>query len=250
MASERLMNCRFKRPNARVRLICLPWGGGGSIFYAGWGRLMSENIEVVGVTLPGREARIDEKCCDDLEEIITDIINVMKSRYMDKPFILFGHSMGSLLAYELACRLKSQTGQEPRKMYLSGISAPHSPMRQRLNIDHNATDQEFIEALGSLGGTPKEVLENEEIMKFILPTLRADNTMLDRFDFTPSDGQPPFTCPMSFFDGKDDAKHDIEAWKSLTTGQFTLTMMPGGHFYLRDPTNMRNIINHINRDFA
>ncbi|XP_046361146.2 S-acyl fatty acid synthase thioesterase, medium chain-like [Haliotis rufescens] len=250
MACERLMNCRFKRPSALYRLICLPWAGGGSSFYAGWGKLMSENIEVVGVTLPGRESRFNDKCCDDMEEILTDITNTITSQYMDKPFILWGHSMGSLLAFELACRLKSQTGQEPKKMYLSGISAPHSPMRKKVYIDRTQTDQQFIVVMSRLGGTPKEVLENEEMMKIFLPCIRADYTMLDGFTFTKSDGLPPLSCPISFFDGEDDSKHDTEAWRSLTSGQFSLTMMPGGHFYLRELNNMRAIISHISRDFA
>ncbi|KAL8587059.1 hypothetical protein ACOMHN_023449 [Nucella lapillus] len=296
--AKRMMNCRFLQPAATHRLFCFPWGGGGSNFYAAWGKLLPANIEVYGITLAARESRYKEQPCYSSQETVSQIASTIASEFGDKPFIFFGHSMGSLLSYETAALLKKQHGREPEHMYLSGISPPHSKnRRERSKNFAGMTDEEFKDHLRKLdeefkdhmrklggtpaevlendewmklfmpalkadytmvaqifrisqgGGTPAEVLENDEWMKLFMPALKADYTMVAQIVYDKPEGLPLLSCDFTFFDGDEDSDHDYDSWKELTKGSFSLNTLPGGHFYLKDDTNLQRILDVIQGDF-
>ncbi|XP_050397819.1 S-acyl fatty acid synthase thioesterase, medium chain [Patella vulgata] len=248
--SSKLMNCRFPKSDATVRLFCFPWAGGGSNFYSNWGSAVCDNVEVIGISLPGRETRISEKPTNSVEQIVEEVTKKMVSDYSDKPFALFGHSMGALLAFETAKVLKEKYQKEPTKMYVSGISGPHIQEKARVSRTvSELNDSEFIEYLRSLGGTPEEVLNNSDMMNMFLPMLRADYSIVDDYLYELPDGKPLLSCPIAAFDGKSDRKHEIEAWQRVTTGKLTLNMRDGGHFYLKEPKNMKYLQDFISNDF-
>lgn len=246
MASRKVLTCRFPQPYAQCRLICFPWAGGGALFYANWGKLFSSNIEVHAVCLPGREGRYKEPNHSSLSAVLDEVVPAVAEVCKDAPFAFWGHSAGALLSYEVALRLKSQYNIEPVKMFVSGVSAPHSELRKAKTPDvSKKTDDEFIEFLVKLGGTPAEIVKDKEIMKMFLPALRADYLMLHDFSYDHPKDRGFLTCPLDILDGKDDRKHDLEGWKDITTGPHRIQMMNGGHFYLKEKENTDLIVQLI-----
>lgn len=147
-----------------------------------------------------------------------------------QPFAFFGHSMGSILAYELACFLRRNGLPQPVHIFASGRRAPQVP--RRYEPFHELPDAQFIERLRQLKGTPEEVLQHPELLAFILPTLKADFALCENYS---SDGQPPLECAVSAMGGLDDAdisREDVYAWAAITRGRFRAEMFPGDHFFL------------------
>lgn len=217
------------RPAARVRLICLPFAGGNANSYREWPAYLSKNVEVVPIQLPGRENRFDEPAIDSAELLAGRLVDGLSS-YLDRPFALFGHSMGALIAFELASQLRSK-GLEPVHVFVSGCKAPHLP-RDRSTHRHNLPDQEFIAAVGDMNGVPHEILNNEDLMELVLPTLRSDFKLVETYRYR---SQLPLRCPFSTFGGLDDrevTQDEIEAWSRHTVGPFQVNMLPGDHFFV------------------
>ncbi|XP_062585568.1 S-acyl fatty acid synthase thioesterase, medium chain-like [Saccostrea cucullata] len=247
---DKFLNCRNTKPDANYVLICFPWAGGGSNFYAQWGKMTPDFVEVCGITLPGRESRFREPCNTDAKQIVQETCSAIYNKYSTKDLIFWGHSMGALFSFETALLMKKEYNKEPVRMFCSGISAPHAPERTRSEPNvKDMTDAEFVEFLKKLGGTPEQVLSDPEMMKLFLPPLRADYIMMGGFD-SPVGPDPPFSCPLHLFDGEDDAKHNLEAWKDITSGEKTVQFLPGGHFYLKEPSNQSLLISYISKSLV
>lgn len=250
MTSGTVLNCRYPQPYAHCKLICFPWAGGGALFYSNWGKLFPSNIEVYGVCLPGREVRFKEPNHTSLSAVLDEVVPAVYELCKDTTFALWGHSMGSLLSYEVALRLKSQYNIEPAKMFVSGVSAPHSEQRKAKTPDVSKfTDEEFTESLVKLGGIPEEIVQHKDIMQMFLPALRADYLMLHDFSYDHPKDRGILTCPLDILDGRDDKKHDLAGWKDITTGCHQIRMMNGGHFYLKEKENTDLIVQHITEWF-
>lgn len=245
---DKFLNCLRAKPNAKYALICFPWAGGGSNFYAQWGKKFPDSIEVCGVTLPGRESRFGEPCSTDAKQIVKDTCSAILNRYPDKDLVFWGHSMGALFSFETALLMKKLHHKEPVRMFCSGVSAPHTPERKSLGSKvADMSDSEFIEFLKRLGGTPEQMISDPEMMKLFLPPLRADYTMLAGFSSDVCGTDPPFSCPIHVFDGQDDVKHNLEAWKDMTSGETSIQYLPGGHFYLKEAGNQSFLVSYISK---
>jgi medium-chain acyl-[acyl-carrier-protein] hydrolase len=150
--------------------------------------------------------------------------------HFDKPFAFFGHSMGAMISFELARRLRKETGREPLKLFVSGQRAPQLPRTS--DITYNLPEPEFLEELRRLNGTPREVLEHPELMSLLLSLLRTDFELVQTYDYQPGE---PLNCPIAAFGGVQDEdipRSDLDAWREQTTSSFTLQMFPGDHFFL------------------
>lgn len=217
------------RPSARLRLICLPCAGGGASMYRDWAAHVPEDVELVATALPGREGRICEPALDSVDALATGLVEGL-SGHLDRPFALFGHSMGSLVAFELARRLGSM-GVEPMHFFASGHKAPH--LRTNRSPDRHALpDHEFIASVGRLNGIPTEILDDAEFMEMILPALRSDFRAAETYRFQAG---APLRCPVTAFGGllDDEVIHqEIEAWSCHTSGPFRVQMFPGDHFFV------------------
>jgi medium-chain acyl-[acyl-carrier-protein] hydrolase len=150
--------------------------------------------------------------------------------YLNQPFACFGHSMGALISFELTRLLRDRYDRSPVHLFISGRRAPQIP-----DLDppiHALPDPDFIDKLRHLNGTPAAVLENDELMQLLLPTLRADFAVLETYAYVP---EPPLECPITTFGGLQDAEvsyKQLEAWRDQTLATFSLQMLPGNHFFI------------------
>jgi medium-chain acyl-[acyl-carrier-protein] hydrolase len=188
------------------------------------------SVEVCPVQVPGRETRFREPAFTRLPPLIEALAESLRP-YLDRPFAFFGHSLGALVAYELARRLRRDGGPEPVHLFVSGCAAPQT--RTRVTSLHTLPLPEFREELRRLNGTPAAVLQNDELLELLLPTLRADFALCETYAYAAG---PPLTYPVCAWGGLGDdtvARQDLEAWRDLTTAPFRLRMVPGDHFFLQ-----------------
>lgn len=217
-------------PQARLRLFCFPYGGGGAAAFRTWQNHFPATVEVCPVQIPGREGRLNEPRATRLISLVEDIAESL-SELFDKPFAFFGHSLGALIAFELARQLRRDHSAQPVHLFASGRRAPHIP--DSSPHIYNLPAHEFIAALSRRSYVPKEILERPRLLEFVTPTLRADYEMVQTYAYKP---EAPFDFPITAFGGTEDvdetAEH-IEAWKSQTHASFTLHMFPEGHFFVQ-----------------
>jgi surfactin synthase thioesterase subunit len=213
---------------ASLRLFCFPYTGGGAIVFRSWREFLPAQIEVCPVEIPGRGTRLMEIPFTQLKPLIEALAPALVP-YLNKPFALFGHSMGALIAFEVARKLSQEYGRSPVHLFVSGRGGPHIPERSPI---HHLSDSEFIEGLRSLNGTSTEVLDNHELMQLLIPTLRADFTMAETYVFTPG---TPLDCPITAFGGLQDPEakpKDIITWRQYTSDAFSSHMLTGDHFFI------------------
>lgn len=223
---------RSAHPNPRLRLFCLPHAGGGALSYRPWGPAFPPDVEVVAVQPPGREGRLFEAGFERMELLVRAVADALRP-LLDRPYILFGHSMGALTAYELTRLLRREGQPAPAHLVVSGCVAPHLPSRRR--AIHGLPDAEFKEELRKLNGTPQEVLENQELLSLLMPPLRRDFTVVETYVHAP---EPALDVPLSAFGGDQDPNvlpEDLEGWAAHTTAAFQMQIFPGDHFYLHRP---------------
>jgi surfactin synthase thioesterase subunit len=221
---------RFHVPNAhaRLRLFCFPYAGGGASIFRGWLGRFPDGIDVCPVQLPGREERIREAAFTKMDALCDALLPAL-APLLDKPFALFGHSMGALIAYQLALRLQAQS-RSPSHLLVSGQRAPHLPLGRP--ISYNLSDAAFTERLRELNGTPEPILQSPELMELVRPLLRADFELSERSRRSRHD---PLDFPVTAFGGLADPevqRPHLEAWRETTRAHFSLHMLPGDHFYM------------------
>lgn len=228
VSSSSWARIRFPRPTARIRLICLPFAGGTANSYWEWPAHFPQDVEVVPIQLPGRADRLGEPVIDSADLLAERLLDGLRC-HLDRPFAVFGHSMGALIGFELIRRLRA-IGLEPVHFFASGCPAPHlpkDPSRHR----HHLPNQEFITAVRELNGVPDEVLMNEDLMNLTLPALRGDFKLVETYRYRP---QAPLSCPLFAFGGLSDKevrRDEVEAWSRHTIGPFHVSTLSGDHFF-------------------
>jgi medium-chain acyl-[acyl-carrier-protein] hydrolase len=227
--------CYRQLPNAKLRLFCFPYAGGGALIYRPWVDHLPTSVEAHLVQPPGRGGRLREAPFTSIEPMIESIASAIL-QYLDRPFAFFGHSMGAVIAFELARRLKREFNKEPACLFLSARRAPQLPDGDV--ITYNLPEPEFIDELRRLNGTPKEVFESPELLQLLLPVLRADFEVCQTYRFTEG---APLDCPISVYGGLQDEEvlqEHLDAWREQTTSSFTSQMFPGDHFFLHPYQSM------------
>ena len=217
-------------PDAQLRLFCFPYAGGSSSAYLKWPYILSQPAEVCLVELPGRGDRLRETPVKSMSTLVDALAEAI-SPWLDKPFAFFGHSMGGIISFELAHALKAQGKPGPVHLFLSGCQPSTSSDRQVPR--YKLPDSEFIDELARLGGTPPEVLQNAELLKLLLPALRADFELIEKHEAIHSD---PLNCPITAMGGLDDLEvtsEELARWAEATTAEFSIEMFPGDHFFVR-----------------
>lgn len=225
------------QPNraALARVYLFPYAGGGANAFRSWANKLGPDVELVAIQLPGRESRIREAPMCSIEQI-ADLLAAIWPGADTRPSAFFGHSMGSLISFELARRLHAQ--QHPAAPQLFVASGHRAPQTARMSKQFSKMeDKLLIEELRGLGGTPSAVLDNFELMELLLPTIRADFAACEEYTHLPGE---PMPCPIHVFCGTDDPHAPLglmAEWEMQTTGEFSVTPFTGGHFFLHDNTS-------------
>jgi len=217
-------------PGAALKLFCFPYAGGGAQVFAGWKRLLRPLVDVQPVYLPGRGPRMRELLETDLVALARAAAQGLADETRE-PYALFGHSLGALLAFEVALALREAGHPLPRRLIVSASCPPD-------RIEPHPTtrflpDSQLVELLHDLDGTPPEALASEELMRLVLPVLRADLTAYRDYRWMP---RAPLDCPVSAFAGTEDRRAPpagVAEWRRHTTDEFALHRLPGGHFFIR-----------------
>jgi surfactin synthase thioesterase subunit len=210
-----------------ARLLLLPHAGGGANTYRAWPALLPPGIEALAVQLPGRERRFGEAPLARMDALLDALVPAI-APLLDRPYAIFGHSMGACIGHALVHRLRAEGLLAPRLLIAAGHDAPtHARPRQAL---HALPEAEFLDALRVLGGTPPEVLANRELLDLLLPMLRADFSVIASY----RPGPARLDCPVLVLDGSDDAEttpEGLAAWRDSTTAGVEAATLPGGHFF-------------------
>jgi len=217
-------------PVARRRLLCFPHCGGSASWYAPLARAaaLGEAVDVVALQYPGRQDRLAEPCLDSIAELRDAIVGELVGR-LDRPFALFGHSMGAVVAYEVARILEHEQGRVPAALFVSGRRAPSTHRDERV---HRGGDVALLKEVGRLAGTPSLLLDDEDVHAMVLPALRADYKAIETYAWRPG---PEPSCPVWALVGDADpltTPQEAAAWRAHTSGPFERRVFPGDHFYL------------------
>ncbi|BBJ37318.1 thioesterase [Streptomyces antimycoticus] len=213
-----------------IRLFCFPYAGGAASVYADWPALLPREVEVVAVQPPGRSERFGEPVIDRMDGLVARLADAI-APHLDLPYALFGHSFGAKVAYALAHELRGRHLPGPRMLAVAGSSGPSLSVHRPA---WSATDEELCDYLRALRGTPQEVLDDPALLSVVLRPLRADMTAAATWAYP---DPTALTCAIHAFAGADDAGASaprMRAWRRETTGPFTLAVVPGGHFVVRD----------------
>ncbi len=218
------------RPNASKRVFCFPYAGGSAaIVYRKWTFNLPEEFEVLPVELPGRGARLQESLKYDMDSLVDELIDSIKTG-LDKPFLFFGHSMGALVAFELARKLQQMNLPLPEKLFLSSHSAPQ--ITKRSPVMHKLPENDFIRELKELNGMPDEFFNSKELLDIFLPIIKADYTVCETYKFEVTSKLP---IPIVAIRGTDDESvlaEDMLDWNKVTAGKFEFYEFPGDHFFI------------------
>jgi len=222
----RLRSC----DDPRVRLLCIPYAGGGPRIYQSWVDLLPAGVDLWAVEPPGRGNRIGEPPFATLDLLVEELLAALAPD-LDVPLAVFGHSMGALIGFELACALRRHDLPQPAEVFVSGHQAPQLPPVEPPT--RGLSDPDFMERLRRLGGTPEEALEHSELMDVFLPLLRADFEAVEAYEHR---AEPPLSSGITAFGGRSDqlvGKEQLEAWRVHTVGYFAVHLLAGGHFFLQ-----------------
>jgi surfactin synthase thioesterase subunit len=215
----------------RPALVCVPFAGAGASFFHPWRALSADRWRLLPVELPGRERRLMDEPFSTVVETAEDLVDgVAAAVGADGRCVLFGHSLGAVLAYELV-HLLTARGVRVDRLVVSGSSGPWT---QRTVRATGLPDDEFLARIEEFSGFKHEALEHPEMRELILPVLRADCEMHE--DYRPST-DVPVTVPISAVRGSSDglvSADQARQWRAATIGEFTYTEFPGDHMYLVD----------------
>ncbi|MEH2628724.1 medium-chain acyl-[acyl-carrier-protein] hydrolase [Bradyrhizobium sp. AZCC 1719] len=236
---------RIGRSCARARVYCLPHAGGAAGMFRTWPELLPTDIEICAVEYPGHGSRLGEPLLETIEQVARSVADLVAAG-PSEPYALFGHSMGSLVAFE-ACHLLAARGSAmPRLLIASGHRAPKAP--QSTPPMHAAPHAEFIAHLRQLGATPPEVFRSPDLLELVLPILRADFRACETY--RPRD-RSKLRIDIAAYGGfcdEDTGRDELLAWQQETTGECVVRMFPGGHFFVLDCAD--RVVAMLERDLA
>ena len=233
LASPAAWLVRFRPENApRLRLVCFPHAGVGASVYRPWKDGLPGGVEGLAVQLPGREGRLREGALSNLTQIVEGVSRALDLLSPEVAMAFFGHSMGALVAYATACHRRRVGRPGPVHLFVSGLRAPHR--RDTKPPIHRLADEAFVEQVQARwDGIPAGVLAEPELLELVLPTLRADITVVETRDHS---AEGPLECPISCYGGLADpstSREELEAWEMHAARGFTLRMFEGDHFFVQ-----------------
>jgi surfactin synthase thioesterase subunit len=217
-------------PAGDVTLICLPHAGGSATYFRPLSAMVSPAVEVLSVQYPGRQDRRAERPLETITGLAEEILATLRT-YRDRRLVLFGHSMGACVGYEIARRM----AREPSCTLLGLIASGRcAPSRTRNNGVHLRDDEGVISEIRALNGTDASWLTDDDMIRMILPAVRSDYQAVETYAF---ESGPPLQVPVSVLVGDADPQVTVaeaDDWRGFTAKKFRMRTFPGGHFYLAD----------------
>jgi len=210
-------------------MVCLPFAGGGASIFLGWKQALSKYVEVSPIYLPGREVRSNELPIANMATLIDQLVSYWENCEFS-PDVIFGHSMGAALGYELCVALQSKGLQVPKLLILSGHASPHSRI---LNSFHLLEDSSFIKSINSLGGLDPEITDSPELMAYLLPIFRADFTLIETWK--PS-GIILSNTEIWTISGDQDEQASLvqmSGWSHFSQAHSSSSTIHGDHFFIQ-----------------
>lgn len=220
---------RRREGRASLTLVCLPHAGGGASMFKNWQTRLPVAVDVFAVQYPGHEGRWGGALCSDASEIVEPLTRAVETE-VETAYALFGHSLGALVAFEVARAMRRRGGREPVHLFVSGSRAPDAP-GERPPL-HTSDDAELQLYLCRLGGLPDEVVRHPDLLRSVLPMVRVGLRMYETFPYT---SEVPLGCPITALAGDRDgevSREQLAAWARHTTSGFRLEWFPGGHFFV------------------
>ncbi|MDN5898490.1 MAG: thioesterase domain-containing protein [Brachybacterium sp.] len=231
-------------PEDQLRLFCFPYAGSGASVFRPWQDAMPDGVKLIPAHLPGRDERAAHPPTRTLSAQVEQMHHAIEP-LLDRPFALFGHSMGALLAFELARALRESGSPRPLRLFLSAFRAPHLP-NPNFTIHH--LPDEVLKTVLLKDGTAPEIVHNVDIMRALLPTLRADFELCETYCH---EEQPPLDVPIRAFGGLQDVRvpaTDLEPWREHTSRDFALQTFTGDHFFVHSARDL--LVTHLVDDLT
>lgn len=226
----------------KLRIFCFPYAGGSASTFFPWVDQFQKEVELVFVQPPGRASRISEHAHKRMKELVVELISKIAS-ITDVPYVFFGHSLGGRVSYELAYQLYLAGIPLPKYIIVSASRAAHLKGLEG-NI-YNQNDYKFLNAIKELNGTPRELLLNSELMKLLLPMLKADFEIAETYQAQ----EVPIPVSLHILHGDQDinvSREQLDAWKLLSTGNCSIKAMKGGHFFIdSDPESVIKEVENV-----
>ena len=215
-------------PGARLTLFCFHCAGSGASMFRAWRQHIPKDIDLRPIQLPGRENRLKETPYTHIEPLVEDATQAL-TPHLSRPFAIFGHSMGALVAFEVARKIRSTSRLEPAHLFLS--SYPASQLVRSRQAMANLPEDEFLVRAADYHWIPEQLLRNRELTTAIAEILRADVATCESYAYR---HDAPFECPVSVFGGQKDpyvSRDELLAWQDHALGPFKLRLFPGDHSY-------------------
>jgi medium-chain acyl-[acyl-carrier-protein] hydrolase len=237
--SHRWFDASPLRPGARLRLFCIHCAGGNATSFNAWAGALPASVDMRPVHLPGHGARFAEPPQRRAGPLVRGLVDAL-SGALDAPFALFGHSMGALLAFEVARELRRREAPSPKRLFVAAAPAPHLP-RTAAPVAA-LPDAELLTAVDArYGSIPSDVMREPELVPIVARALRADMEIVEAYRYVE---EPPLSTPLVVFGGLSDAsipQAALDAWRRQTTAHFVLDMVPAGHFLLEAPAFFQSL---------
>ncbi len=213
----------------KLKVFCFYFAGGSSSVFRSW-ITATESIDFIPVELPGRGIRISEPHIVDVKHLVNELIPLLYKITQESPFSLYGHSLGAMVAFQLAWELQERRLKTPELLIVAGRHAPNQPDPSALHSD--MSDEEMIEELRNLNGTPKEILDNKNIIRFMIPMIRSDLKLHESFTYVGQKLKAPIVAHCGDCD-HDANKMMMNYWQDMTTENFALEEFKGDHFFIQ-----------------
>ncbi|WP_432404992.1 thioesterase II family protein [Wukongibacter sp. M2B1] len=227
----------------KVKLFCLPYAGGSATVYCQWNKYIHNSIQICPVEMTARGRRFSEPFYKDMNAATDDLLSQIVDDLEGSQYAFFGHSLGSLVVYELVHALKASGYEEPQHIFFSGRYPPHIRDEENLHLLH---DDEFMKEILKLGGFTQQDVENRELLNILLPILKEDCKLLSTYNYKPKDSK--FGCDITILNGLQDdgaRKFNPEEWKDYTNKKCSFYKLEGGHFFIKEnPKEVVEIINY------
>ncbi|MFA0813800.1 thioesterase II family protein [Microbulbifer epialgicus] len=226
--------------NPKLRVFCFPYAGGSASIYTKWAEYFPPEVEIVAVQPPGRASRVFEKPYTDMESLVNELFQKLVHS-MDIPYIFFGHSLGSRVAFELLNKINEHDIHLPVHFIASGSNPPD--VYNKKSEIYRLSDAQFMIELEKFQGTSDEALQSNELMNILLPGIKADFEIANKYVF---ESMVKHKCDLTVLGGTHDKDVDSQSlhnWSKFFSGSSKVEMIDGDHFFI--DSNRLKVVNEV-----